>query len=151
MIKAWFDGACEPVNPGGTCAYGWHIRDGEHNTIYGNPYKPKDESIQTTNNLAEYAGLYSVLLELKKRSWCDRPIQVYGDSQLVIKQMQGEWRIDPQKPYGYLAVPTAELIQEFDDIQFKWIPREDNHVADKQAESALLKLGIERKIWKKNK
>ena len=33
LIEAWFDGACEPVNPGGTASYGVIVtRNGETST-----------------------------------------------------------------------------------------------------------------------
>jgi len=76
-------------------------------------------------------------------------IHIFGDSQMAIKQMQGEYKIDPQKAYGYMAVRNAELIQQFNNLKFKWIPREENTFADKAAETALLEIDIKRKIWSK--
>lgn len=26
MIELYFDGACEPINPGGTASYGWLLK-----------------------------------------------------------------------------------------------------------------------------
>jgi len=142
MIKAYFDGACQPINPGGTMSYGCIIiQDEKEIKRWGRIYVPKKE-IKSTNNLAEYAGLIAVLLHLENNKLEKEEIQIYGDSKLVIKQMQGEWRIDGDKPYGYLGIKAAEIIQKFPKIKFKWIPREENYSADAMAESALIQAGI---------
>jgi len=52
---AYFDGACEPVNPGGTASYGAAIYENQQlvwkcSQIYG-------RGEHTSNNVAEYAAL----------------------------------------------------------------------------------------------
>ena len=89
-IKAYFDGACAPINPGGTMSYGCVIIiDVKEIRRWGKIYVPKKE-ILSTNNLAEYAGLLSLLLHLKKYNLTKENIEVFGDSKLGIKQTQGE-------------------------------------------------------------
>src|SRR5215813_1284223 len=92
---AYFDGACEPVNPGGTAAYGAIIlQEGHHiwecsELVY--PEQGKDH--ETSNNVAEYCDLIAVLEHLLSLGAQQEPIMVYGDSQFVIQQMFGRWNI----------------------------------------------------------
>lgn len=79
---AYFDGACEPRNPGGTASYGAVIYDNEEliwkcSEIYG-------RGEHTSNNVAEYAALIAVLGWFIEQELCDAEILVRGDSQLVI-------------------------------------------------------------------
>src|SRR6185503_12375044 len=90
-IEAYFDGLCEP-NPGGVATYGFIIkRDGkkayEGHGLAGTPKTP-----QATNNVAEYTGLIKALeclLAQKVRG----PIVVRGDSDLILKQVQGLYKV----------------------------------------------------------
>ena len=58
---AYFDGACEPINPGGTASYGALIlQAGEPIWMSWELNLPADGH-QTSNNLAEYSGLIALL------------------------------------------------------------------------------------------
>jgi ribonuclease HI len=58
---AYFDGACEPINPGGTASYGALIlQAGEPIWMSSEIFRPENGN-QTSNNLAEYSGLIAVL------------------------------------------------------------------------------------------
>ncbi|XP_058775307.1 uncharacterized protein LOC131649565 [Vicia villosa] len=80
-----------------------------------------------TNNIAEYEacilGLEAAIdLRIKL-------LDVYGDSALVIHQVNKEWDTRDAKliPYRDLIL---ELTAEFDTITFTHIPREENQIAD---------------------
>jgi len=60
-------------------------------------------------------------------------IQVYGDSALVIQQMQGLKNIG-NGFYVEQAVKCKELVKRFTNIRFQWIPREMNAEADSLAD-----------------
>ncbi|XP_039171646.1 uncharacterized protein LOC120294878 [Eucalyptus grandis] len=80
-----------------------------------------------TNNIAEYEacilGLQAAIgMEVSK-------LKVFGDSALIILQTVGEWETRDAKlvPYhDYLE----ELVEEFQDISFEYLPRICNQFAD---------------------
>ena len=141
---AYFDGACEPVNPGGTAAYGAVImQDGQHIwecSELVNPEQGKED--QTSNNVAEYCGLIAILEYLIHLGAQHEPIMVYGDSQLVIQQMFGRWNIKSGIYVPY-ALKAKELRQSFSNLSGQWIKRELNTVADELSKRPLRAAGIE--------
>jgi len=56
-------------------------------------------------------------------------LEVYGDSALVIHQLKDEWETRDAKLIPYYTY-IKELVEQFDDITFDHIPREDNQLAD---------------------
>ncbi|KAG8485217.1 hypothetical protein CXB51_021028 [Gossypium anomalum] len=56
-------------------------------------------------------------------------IEVYGDSALVIYQLRGEWKTRDPKLINYRKVVLG-LLEEFDDITFNYLPRDENQMAD---------------------
>jgi len=87
-----------------------------------------------TNNVAEYQALISGLeMALDKGV---RQIDVFMDSQLVVSQMKGEWKI---KNAGLrpLAVKAHGLMRRFDDASISYVPREQNADADKLANQGM--------------
>lgn len=150
MIKGYFDGCCEPVNPGGVAAYGAvifkdSIRIWEKSQIY-HP-DPDKERKTTSNNLAEYSGLLAILEFLLMQGWNEEPIEILGDSQLVIRQMNGQWRIK-QGFYVPIALQCRKLLAKFPRLRLKWIPRTENHIADELSKAKLLAAGVKFKIQK---
>ncbi len=127
---AWFDGACEPVNPGGTASFGVVIKDKDRIVLlreHGVVGKGKAMS----NNVAEYAGVRHVLRYLASRPpW---RVTIHGDSNLVINQLNGKWRIK-KGLYLPIATETKELLAQLRglgwQITFCWIPREQNEECD---------------------
>lgn len=87
-----------------------------------------------TNNQAEYVGLIHGL-RAARQAGIDR-LLVHGDSELVIKQMVGEYRVKNPK-LQVLHSLAAEASRQFQNIEFKWIPREENTVADGLSKEAM--------------
>ncbi|XP_012448875.1 uncharacterized protein LOC105772082 [Gossypium raimondii] len=56
-------------------------------------------------------------------------LEVYGDFALVIYQLKGEWETKDPKLISYRKL-VLELIKEFDDITFCYLPRDENQMAD---------------------
>jgi ribonuclease HI len=81
-----------------------------------------------TNNVAEYGGLMAAAQWLKDME-IDEKIVIKGDSQLVIKQMKGEYKISSETSKRY--VPQIKQLLQGMDVSFVWIPREENEEADK--------------------
>ncbi len=136
--EAWFDGGCYPRNPGGYASYGALISKDDQIIWQGSGLViPVTD---TSNNLAEYAGYIAVLTELEKQGLRAQPVTIYGDSQLVIKQMKGEWKIKDGS-YVDLALKAKCLTKSFPNVRLEWIPRDQNHQADSLATKALYQNG----------
>lgn len=89
MIECFFDGCVHPHNPGGHGGYGILIRKG-YETIYSEAaYIGHWRDL--SNNVAEYAGCISVLRYLIREGITQAV--VYGDADMVIKQLNGKWRV----------------------------------------------------------
>ncbi|KAK5774744.1 hypothetical protein PVK06_042600 [Gossypium arboreum] len=80
-----------------------------------------------TNNMAEYeACIMALRVAIERRI---RTLEVYGDSALVIYQLKGEWETRDPKLINYRKVVLG-LLEEFDDITFNYIPRDENQMAN---------------------
>ncbi|KAK5845589.1 hypothetical protein PVK06_001783 [Gossypium arboreum] len=80
-----------------------------------------------TNNMAEYEACIMGLRAAIARGI--RTLEVYGDSTLVIYQLRGEWETRDPKLINYRKIVLG-LLEEFDDITFNYIPRDENQMAD---------------------
>jgi ribonuclease HI len=125
MITIYFDGLCRPRNPGGVATYGY--------VIYKNGEKVKigcgvvGSGTGMTNNVAEYSALKRAA-EWVSRNGGDDEIVFKGDSQLVIRQMNGTWQIKSETSKKF--VPEIRRLLEGRKTRFIWIPREQNAEAD---------------------
>ena len=145
MITVFFDGACEPVNPGGTASYGVIIsRDGKE-IHRETAIVCKGE--EASNNVAEYNGLLNALRWLYK--YRDEHILCKGDSKLVIEQMNGNWRMN-KGLYIPWALKCKEALKYFSDIKLEWIPREQN-IADDISKDSLRRAGVKFRIQPEGK
>jgi ribonuclease HI len=87
-----------------------------------------------TNNVAEYRALIEGL-KLTKR-YHPNTLVCHLDSELVVKQVNGEYRIK-MHTLQPLYEEIKELAQNFPNISFVYIPRDDNHRADSLVNQAL--------------
>ena len=126
-VHAYFDGACRG-NPGPS-SVGYVLVDDSGIVTEGS------ETIgRATNNQAEYAALIKVL-EVAESYGFDE-VHVRGDSELIVKQVRGEWDTnDPE--LREKRVQVRELLMQFDDWQIEHVPREINDRADELANEAL--------------
>lgn len=82
---------------------------------------------ETTNNQAEYQALIAGLKRAKQEGVS--AVACFLDSELVVKQLQGVYRI--KHPDLKPVVAQAQvLIHSFDSITFTAVPRERNKEAD---------------------
>jgi ribonuclease HI len=126
MITVYFDGLCYPKNPGGVAAYGYLVyRDGE--PIWRG-FGGVGEGRGMTNNVAEYEALMAAARWLVDEGIGDK-ILIKGDSELVIKQMKGQYRVSSATSKKY--VPEIRKLLEGKDVNFSWVPREENEEADR--------------------
>ena len=123
----YFDGACRG-NPG-PASVGYVIVSGDGIVAEGG-----HRIGRRTNNQAEYAALVAAL-EAAVDAGFDE-VEIRGDSQLVVKQVRGEWNTnDPD--LREQRVRVHELLREFDDWSIDHVPREINDRADELANAAL--------------
>jgi ribonuclease HI len=125
MITVYFDGLCYPKNPGGVAAYGYVVsRDGK--TIWRG-FGAVGEGRGMTNNVGEYEALMAAARWLVDEE-IDEKIVIKGDSELVIKQMKGEYRVSSATSKKY--VPQIKKLLQGKDVRFSWVAREENEEAD---------------------
>ena len=129
QLTAYFDGLCEPINPGGVATYGFVIYSGSGIKVsYGYGVTAVGyKGDYATNNVAEYSGAIEALKELRRLE-AKQPI-LRGDSRLVVKQLRGEWRVRSLK-LKPLYLRAKELVEELNTL-LEWIPRERNEEADR--------------------
>ena len=88
----------------------------------------------TTNNVAEYSALIAGLeLALEKGV---THIQVFMDSELVISQLKGEWKIKNDR-LRTLAVKARALLDRFEIQSLQHVRREQNADADRLANQGM--------------
>lgn len=88
----------------------------------------------TTNNQAEYEA---VILGMQKAQELDAgELDIFLDSQLVVKQLKQEFRIKDKKLQP-LFVKAWNLMQSFKKVSITHIPRNQNKEADKLVNIAL--------------
>lgn len=143
VIAIYFDGACQP-NPG-EMGIGVYCK-----LPSGSVHIDSVAAGHGTNNLAEWLALEHAMrvatYHHKYYPLCQ--IVIYGDSNLVVQQINGAWKIRDEKllkVYRRVCdlwdkiVPVAPENPEDENLPvlFKWIPRNKNGQADALAKKAL--------------
>jgi ribonuclease HI len=141
----YFDGLCEPRNPGGWACYGWLIKQDVAGPV-GDPIADNRSAVAgqtvasgqgvacppgrgSTNNVAEYAALIAGLEALAGLALDGQSAEVRGDSQLVINQMTGAWRCNAAHLLP-LFRQARRVAGRVGTVTFRWVPREQNTEAD---------------------
>lgn len=114
-------------------------------------FNEKEEVIHTykecigkaTNNEAEYKAIIKALEILSKSTWLkennspENEVICRLDSQLVVEQLKGNYKVKQEHLNGFVD-RVKELLREFNlNISFNYVPREQNKVADKLVNEAL--------------
>ncbi len=142
-IRVYFDGAAGPTNPGYGGA-GWAILLPDKEPITQSYFLGNNR----TNNEAEYAALVFALNHGKWLGIEQEKIRIYGDSKLVISQVNGIWKT--KKPHLRKMRDIAlRNLESYTNVNLEWIPRESNELADRMSNVALLDNGI--KLFKRKK
>lgn len=101
----------------------------------GQPVVEFAETIgKATNNVAEYTALVAALEKAAELGV--RTLTVFSDSELIVKQMNGEYKVknaDMQE----LFLEATELRKRFDSVVLKHVRREQNKRADELCNLAL--------------
>jgi probable phosphoglycerate mutase len=122
MIVAYVDGGARG-NPG-PAGYGARIESAD-GTVLAELHGPLGVA---TNNVAEYHGLLTALKWAVEHG--QRNVRIRADSELLIKQMRGEYRV---KHPGLqpLSARARLLVAELDSVVFEHVRREFNKEADR--------------------
>lgn len=137
-IRLWFDGGCER-NPGGPMSFGWVARLADSGELLGECGGPVEgyPVAESTNNTAEFHGLLAGLEWVSAfRLFPVNSLSVCGDSQLVVKIVNGDWQCH-QGHLRPLAEPCraelAALRKRIGSVKLTWVPREQNRETDRIA------------------
>ena len=116
-------------NPG-PAAYGY-VLEADDGTVLA----AHGEHIGTaTNNVAEYSGLVAGLrkaLELHVPE-----VEVVSDSELMVKQMRGEYRVK-NEALRELSVEASRLAHQLGNVEYRHVRRAQNEEADRLVNEAL--------------
>jgi probable phosphoglycerate mutase len=130
LVKAtlWTDGGARG-NPGPAAfAYVLEAADGTVLAAHG-------EAIGTaTNNVAEYSALLAGLEKAVELGVSD--LDVISDSELMVKQMRGEYRVK-NEALRELSVRAGRLAREVGTVRYTAVRREHNKLADRLVNEAL--------------
>lgn len=88
-----------------------------------------------TNNEAEYKALIEALKFANLKGF--REAKIYSDSELLVKQVNDEYKIKDDK-LGIYYKEVKNLINNFDRVIIEYIKREKNREADILANNAIL-------------
>ncbi len=108
-------------------------------------YNDKNEKINeifkpigaTTNNIAEYYAIEEALKEAKRID--SKRINIFSDSKLLVNQLGGSYKIN-DKSLLKLYLKIKNLEKNFEEVNYNFISREENKLADKLSKLAIKKL-----------
>ena len=116
-------------NPG-PAAYAY-VLEAEDGTVLD----ARGEAIgEATNNVAEYRALVAGLARAVDVGV--RELEVVSDSELVVKQMRGEYRVK-NRALQALSLEAAELARRIPNVTYTAVRREHNELADRLVNEAL--------------
>jgi ribonuclease HI len=87
-----------------------------------------------TNNVAEYSALVAGLEKAIEVGVTH--LEVISDSELMVKQMRGEYRVK-NEALRDLSVRASQLAREVGSVSYKAVRREQNKLADQLVNEAL--------------
>jgi ribonuclease HI len=116
-------------NPG-PAAYGF-VLEAEDGTVLA----AEGHAIgSTTNNVAEYSGLVAGLRKAIELQVTE--LEVVSDSELMVKQMRGEYRIKNEALRG-LSTEATTLARRLERVEYRHVRRAHNELADSLVNDAL--------------
>lgn len=133
------DGGC-PGNPGpGAFAF---VIDTVGGKVSRSGFLP-----MATNNQAEYRAINAAFNWLLLSTELDLPaeIQVWSDSELIVNQLNGMYRVKDEilRPFFMEAHAALTTLRKRTIVVIKWFRRENNIEADELCNEVLRRRGIE--------
>ena len=127
-VRLFTDGGARG-NPG-PAAYGYVLEASD-----GTVLAAHGEAIGvTTNNVAEYRALLAGLEKAIELALTE--LEVVSDSELVVKQMRGEYKVK-NEALRELSLRAARLARAIGDVRYTAVRREHNVLADRLVNDAL--------------
>ena len=131
-IKIYIDGACQP-NPGAG-GIGIYVKGDGIEESFSLPLNGT-----VTNNIAEYQALIFSLKLINKKYLKSDEIFIFSDSNLVCMHFNEQWKCKDAKLIPLLQT-AKDISQEFrNKIILRYIPREENSIADSLAKDGIKK------------
>ena len=87
-----------------------------------------------TNNVAEYRGLVAGLAKALELAVPE--VEVLSDSELLVKQMRGEYKVK-NEALRELSLAAARLARQLDKVDYRHVRRAQNELADRLVNEAL--------------
>jgi ribonuclease HI len=116
-------------NPG-PAAYGF-VLEAEDGTVLA----AEGQAIGVaTNNVAEYSGLVAGLRKALELHVPD--LEVVSDSELLVKQMRGEYRVK-NEALRSLFLEASTLARSLANVEYRHVKRAHNELADRLVNEAL--------------
>ena len=138
MIKIFFDGSCYPSNPCGHMGIGTVIYEDDKKIFEYAGFV--EQSIENSNNVAEYIAFENALDYILENGMQDEVINCCGDSKLVVNQMLGKWAIKEGRYVEY-ALRCKQKVAQLSKFKIRWISREFNKEADYLSNVEMIKRG----------
>lgn len=131
--NVWTDGGSRG-NPG-PAAYGFVLKG-----MGMEPVEHGEAIGETTNNVAEYTAVIEALKKLKSvlgnRKAGKAVVNVHADSELLVKQLNGEYRVKDEG-LKKLFMELHNVMLDFDAVSYTHVRREKNKEADRMVNWAL--------------
>lgn len=140
----YFDGACLPFNPNGVATYGFVIKN-SGSTVFSDKGVASERG---TNNIAEYTALIKALEKALELGY--KEVEVFGDSQLVVRQINGEYAVKSETIYP-LYLKASGLLENFEKWKIQWVRRDKNKEADALSRQAFIEHIESRNLQKAEK
>ena len=133
-ILVYTDGGARG-NPG-PAAIGVVIADGK-----GAAVKKYSEYVgEATHNIAEYSAIVFALKKIKalygKEKIVKMEIEVRSDSELIVKQLNHQYKIEDEG-LQLLFIKIWNILIDFGPVNFAYVPRKENKEADRLVNECL--------------
>jgi probable phosphoglycerate mutase len=116
-------------NPG-PAAYGF-VLEAEDGTLLAS----QGEAIGVaTNNVAEYSGLIAGLRKAVELNVSE--LEVVSDSELMVKQMRGEYKVN-NEALRELSLEAGRIARQLGAVEYRHVKRAHNELADRLVNEAL--------------
>ena len=141
MFILEFDGLFRGIEGGANCTtkcgfmcYGWLIRKAGRIIARGHgTYLRSDDA---TSNVAEYLALIEGLEALMDMGVEKERVLIIGDAKTIINQMKGQATANVDR-IKKLNSRARRIARKFYSVEYLWVPRRENHAADKLSRRAL--------------
>ncbi len=139
--RMWFDGLCEPTNPGGRMCWAYVLLNPEGEEVAA-AHDTRSPAAENTNNIAEWfalgSGLKRAAMEIASAPDACL-LDIYGDSKLVVNQINGTWACKAP----HLAAIRGRCQAMIDAIRqcggivtVSWVGRDQNDRSDALTQKA---------------